>query len=85
MVRTIIKRDDGDIGHMYPEVKFGNSKDLETVVYLIKNVYFIEESRGKNINYYKDSKGFIWLNFDYNDSYPGGKFQSELREGEIII
>lgn len=85
LVRTIIKRNNDELGHMYPEVKFGNSKDLETVVYLIKNVFFIDESRGKNIHYYMDSKGFIWINFDYNDSYPGGKFQSEIRESEIII
>ncbi len=85
LVRTIVKRDNDEIGHMYPEVKFGNSKDLETAVYLIKNVFFVEESRDKNIHYYKDSKGFIWINFDYNDAYPGGKFQSEVRESEIII
>lgn len=85
LVRTIVERDGERNGHMYPEVKFGNSKDLETVVYLIKNVYFVDESKGKSIFYYEDSKGFIWLNFDYNDAYPGGKFQSEIRESEIII
>jgi Transglutaminase-like superfamily len=85
LVRTIVERDGVQSGHMYPEVKFGDSKDLETVVYLIKNVYFIEEAKGKSIFYYEDKKGFIWLNFDYNDAYPGGKFQSEIRESEIII
>lgn len=85
LVRTVVNRNGEEIGHMYPEVKFGDSKDLETVVYLIKNVYFIEESKGKNIFYYKDSKGFIWLNFDYNDAYPGGRFQSDVRLSEIVI
>lgn len=85
LVRTIVERDGVKNGHMYPEVKFGNSKDLETVVYLIKNVYFVDESKGKSIFYYEDKKGFIWLNFDYNDAYPGGKFQSDVRESEIII
>ena len=65
--------------------KFDDSKDLEMVVYLIKNVYFQEESKGKSIFYYQDSKGFFWLNFDYNDSYPGGKYMSDVRESEILI
>ena len=74
LVRTTVNRDDGrQIGHLYPEVKFGSTEDLETVVYLIKNIYFPEESKGKPIYYFEDKKGFIWLNFDYNDKYPGGK------------
>lgn len=86
LVRTVVTTSSGDeIGHMYPEVKFGDVKDLETVVYLIKNVYFVEESQGKSIYYYLDSKGFIWLNFDYNDSYPGGPYQSDVRKREIIV
>lgn len=85
LVRTVVQLGDREVGHMYPEVKFGDSKDLETVVYLIKNIYFVEEARGKSIFYYEDSKGFVWLNFDYNDAYPGGKYMSEIRESEIII
>ncbi|MBK7129620.1 MAG: hypothetical protein IPM74_06050 [Crocinitomicaceae bacterium] len=85
LIRTVVERNGQRGGHMYPEVKFGNSKDLETVVYLIKNVFFIEEAKGKSIYYYEDAKGFIWLNFDYNDAYPGNKFQSDIRETEILI
>lgn len=85
LVRTIVERNGTRSGHMYPEVKFGDVKDLETVVYLIKNVYFKDEAKGKSIFYYEDNKGFIWLNFDYNDAYPGGKFQSDVRESELII
>ena len=86
LVRTTVVQDSGEkIGHLYPEVKFGSEADLETIVYLIKNVFFAAESKGKAINYYLDGKGFIWLNFDYNDSYPGGKYQSEIRDSEIII
>jgi Transglutaminase-like superfamily len=86
LVRTTVQKEDGtSIGHLYPEVKFGNTDDLETVVYLIKNIYFPKESKGKSIHYFHDSKGFIWLNFDYNDKYPGGKYQSEIRESEIVI
>ncbi len=85
LVRTVVVQNGVEIGHMYPEVKFDDSKDLEMVVYLIKNVYFQEESKGKSIFYYQDSKGFFWLNFDYNDSYPGGKYMSDVRESEILI
>ena len=85
LVRTEIERDGKTIGHMYPEVKFGDSKDLETVVYLIKSVYFPEESEGKSIYYYQDSKGYIWLNFDYNDPYPGGRYQSDVRVSSVVV
>jgi hypothetical protein len=86
LIKTKVTLKDGRVvGHLYPEVKFGNVKDLETVVYLIKTIYFKEETVGKNINYYQDNKGFIWLNFDYNDAYPGGFYQSDIRESEIII
>ena len=73
------------VGHLYPEVKLGDIKNLETVVYLLKNIYFEDETLNKNIHYYEDDKGFIWLNFDYNDKYPGGFYQSNIRESEIII
>ncbi len=62
-----------------------NTKDLESVVYLIKNVFFVKETEGKTIHYYQDPKGLIWLNFDYNDKYPGNKYQSDVRESEIEI
>jgi len=86
LVRTIVKSEDGkEIGHLYPEVKFGDTKDLESVVYLIKNVFFIEETKNQTIHYYQDPKGFVWLNFDYNRAYPGNPYQSEIRESEIEI
>lgn len=86
LVRTKVVLSDGrEVGHLYPEVKFGDTKDLENVVYLIKNVFFVEETKDKTIHYYQDPKGFIWLNFDYNDTYPGNKYQSDIRESEIEI
>ena len=86
LVRTTVTTKDGrEVGHLYPEVKFGNSKDLENVVYLIKTIYFPKETKGKTIHYYQDPKGFIWLNFDYNDKYPGNKYQSDVRNSEIEL
>lgn len=86
LVRTTVTTKDGrEVGHLYPEVKFGDSKDLENVVYLIKTIYFSKETKGKTIHYYQDPKGFIWLNFDYNDKYPGNKYQSDVRNSEIEL
>jgi len=86
LIKTKVEMKDGStVGHMYPEVKLGDVKDLETVVYLIKNIYFVEETKGKSIHYYQDTKGYIWLNFDYNDNFPGGRYQSNIRESEIEV
>src|SRR5690606_13704384 len=35
--------------HMYPEMLIGSKADLETAIYLIKEVLFVEESKGKEI------------------------------------
>lgn len=80
LVRTRIDKEDGtSIGHLYPEVYIGDKKDLESATYLIKNKLFTKWSQNKDIFYYEDEDGKIWLNFDYNDAYPGGKYQSTLR------
>ena len=86
LVRTTVKYEDGtEVGHIYPEVKIGDEKDLEKLTYLIKNKLFVKESKGKEIFYYLDYEGYVWLNFDYNDAYPGAKYQSEIRESVIDV
>lgn len=86
LVKTkVIMNDSTEIGHLYPEVKIGGSKDLEAATYIIKAELFHKESKGKAINYYKDTDGYIWLNFDYNDHYPGGKYLSYVRESVLIL
>lgn len=85
LVRTKVKNEYGTIGHIYPEVKMGTEEDIEHMVYLIKSIYFIEASRNKKIHYYIDPKGFVWLNFDYNDPYPGGRYQGDVRILEINV
>lgn len=85
LVKTRIKNEYGTIAHIYPEVKMGKEEVVEHMIYLIKSIYFVEESRNKKIHYYIDPKGFVWLNFDYNDNYPGGKYQSDTRVNEINI
>jgi hypothetical protein len=86
LVRTTVKREDGtETGHIYPEVRIGDEKDLEMISYLIKEELFTLESKNKDIFYHQDEAGDIWLNFDYNDYYPGGKYQSAIRDSEIEI
>ncbi len=86
LVRTLITNPDGTVtGHIYPEVKIGDKKDLESVAYLIKNELFEEESKNKQVYYYQDKEGFIWLNFDYFDSYPGGKYPSNVRVSVLDV
>jgi len=72
-------------GHLYPEILIGDKNDLETVNYLIKEVLFIEESRGKEVHYHIDERGQIWLNLDYTAIYPGGPFMSEEILGELTF
>ncbi|KGO86132.1 transglutaminase [Flavobacterium rivuli WB 3.3-2 = DSM 21788] len=72
-------------GHLYPEMLVGTKADLETANYLIKEVLFVEESRGKEIHYHVDERGQIWLNLDYTANFPGGPFMSEEILGALTF
>lgn len=72
-------------GHIYPEMLIGNKKDLEAINYLIKEVLFKQESKGKEIHYHIDERGQIWLNLDYTARYPGGPFMSEEILGALTL
>lgn len=86
LVRTNVLQADGStIGHLYPEVKVGDKKDFDNIAYLIKSVLFPNEVQNRPIRYFQDPKGYIWLNFDYNDQYPGGRYQSDIRVSETKI
>lgn len=86
LVRTKLKDDNGiELNHVYPEVKVGTEKDLEDINYMIKQVLFPNENKGEPIYYHIDHNGDVWLNFDYNDYYPGGKYQSNIRVATLEI
>lgn len=72
-------------GHLYPEMLVGDMADLEEANYLIKEVLFPDESRGKEIHYHIDEHGQVWLNLDYTASYPGGPFMSEEILGALTL
>ncbi len=71
--------------HMYPEMLIGSKADLENIIYLIKEVLFEKESKGKTIHYHIDERGKVWLNLDYTAKYPGGPFMSEEILGELTL
>lgn len=72
-------------GHMYPEMLIGNKNDLETAIYLIKEVLFKKESKNQQIHYHIDERGQTWLNLDYTANYPGGPFMKEEILGELTF
>ncbi len=71
--------------HLYPEMLVGNEADLEQAIYLIKELLFVEESRGKEIHYHIDERGQVWLNLDYTARFPGGPFMSEEILGALTL
>lgn len=71
--------------HIYPEMFVGSKSDLETVIYLIKEVLFVEESKNQEIYYHIDERGQIWLNLDYTAKYPGGPFMSQEILGALTL
>jgi hypothetical protein len=86
LVRTrVTQRNGTSIGHMYPEVKVGDKKELENIAHVIKTVLFPIEAGNSPIRYFQDSKGDVWLNFDYNDDFPGGRYQSDERISQMEI
>ncbi len=70
--------------HIYPEVKICPAKQFQHIHYLIKEVLFTHESKGKRV-YYHLHDGFLWLNFDYSAYYPGGEFLDEEIQGLLEI
>nr|WP_294930992.1 transglutaminase [uncultured Flavobacterium sp.] len=72
-------------GHIYPEILIGSMIDLEKVNYLIKNVLFVKESKGKIIHYHIDERGQVWMNLDYTAQYPGGPFLYEEILGALTL
>ena len=86
LIRTSVIDSEGNTsGHLYPEVKIGDKKDLDNVAHVMRTVLFPNEIGDKPIRYYQDINGYIWLNFDYNDNFPGGRYQSDIRDSELLI
>ncbi|MFB6317285.1 hypothetical protein [Saccharicrinis sp. FJH54] len=64
--------------HIYPELLIGDRNDLEKIEQLIKTYLFRSESRNAELCYHEDNNDRVWLNLDYMDNFPGGKFSSDV-------
>jgi hypothetical protein len=71
--------------HIYPEVKVCTYGDFPDIINLIKSRLFYKESLGNRVYYHIDDWNNIWLNFDYNNMYPGGEFTSEKIVGILQL
>lgn len=60
--------------HAYPEICVGTESDFEKVKYIIKDELF-PSARGKYLHYHNEN-GTIWLNLDYTENFPGGRFMN---------
>lgn len=72
-------------GHLYPEIYIGNKQDLEEINYLIREELFVDETKGNSLHYHVDENDNIWLNLDYTERYPGGRFMDEEILGIILL
>lgn len=71
--------------HIYPEMLIGNKRDLQNIIFLIRKILFVTESKQKTIHYHIDERNQIWLNLDYTAKYPGGKFMNDKILGELTL
>jgi len=77
-------------GHAYPELYLG--RDLtETEMNSFKesiNTYYQNRDsriRVQYLNYHTDIDGSVWLNLDYQDRYPGGRFVEYSPDAEHLV
>ncbi|MBO4489453.1 MAG: transglutaminase domain-containing protein [Bacteroidales bacterium] len=59
--------------HAYPELWLGSRNNVETVYYLIGEL-FPQYNYEREFYYNIDENGDYWLNLDYTKNYPGGYF-----------
>ena len=60
--------------HVYPELKISGEEALNKMVNFIRREAFKQEAFTNSIFYHTDPEGNIWMNFDYTNNYPGGRF-----------
>lgn len=77
-------------GHAYPELYLGKNlpeNELEAIQISINSYYENKGSRTrvKYLNYHYDTNGTVWLNLDYQDRYPGGRFVEYSPDAEHLV
>lgn len=69
--------------HAYPELWLGSRYNAETTYYLIGELF--PNYYDRDFYYRIDNNGDYWLNLDYTESYPGGRFLQDSVEYVINI
>jgi hypothetical protein len=77
-------------GHAYPEVYLGRDlSETDIGEYRDKlNEYYENKGskiRVKHLNYHSDKDGTYWMNMDYQERYPGGRFVEYSRKAEHLV
>lgn len=77
-------------GHAYPEVYIGKDMTSDELNILLEgiNVYYSNKGSGsriKRLNYHSDSDGTFWLNLDYQQRRPGGRFYEYSEDAEHLV
>jgi hypothetical protein len=67
-VRLIIVK-----GHMYPELYAGNKEQYEVVQQAVIQLF---QSEDPDRLYYHENNGEYWINLDYTERYPGGRYMN---------
>ena len=77
-------------GHAYPELYLGRDMtddELDAVKNSINRYYENKSSRTRAnfLNYHIDANETVWLNLDYQERYPGGRFVEYSRDAEHLV
>ena len=72
------------VGHIFPEVLVGPVEDFDKLDNVLRKHLFPKYLVYDKLSFVEEG-GNIWLNFDYNDQYPGGKYQSPKRLQVISV
>lgn len=77
-------------GHAYPEVYLGKDLDETDIEEYRKKLNEHYQNKGsrtrvKYLNYHRDKDGTCWMNMDYQDRFPGGRFVEYSRKAEHLV
>ena len=77
-------------GHAYPEIYLGKDLSERELDKFKENIDSYYENKGsrtraKYLNYHTDPNGSVWLNLDYQDRYPGGRFVEYSPDAEHLV
>lgn len=72
-------------GHIYPELKVGDTHAMDRAAHLIREVLFPGTAKHATLFYHTDPNGDRWINLDYTRAYPGGEVMDERIKGILVV